>query len=653
MRHSIHRSHRQHRSGVTRAGLTVVAFLFIVASLNVSCEAIDPIIPGQLISPFPTFENLSFEWEFGGDDNSNASVDVQYRPVGGSVWSPGMPLRRVNGGTNANAGGQSWTTKYSGSLFGLQPGTPYEVQLNMQDPNGGSSRQTLNVSTRDLPNFNQGTIVDLPPGPMGALNVVSGTPSNPRIYRSQSRLNPTQVSTVNMEGVHDVYILGLDIGNPGGTGIRANGARDFVIAGNTINARYGVRALGNATNGYIADNHVQGESVWMESAVGAAGDNIGEGIEISGPGNVVAFNTVRGFRDNISTLEFEGGTGNQRSIDIHNNEIMQSLDDAIEADFAQGNVRVYENRITDAFIGVSTQPTLGGPTYVMRNAMYNIVSVPFKPNRFSDGDVIIHNTVVKAGSGLFTSSGFPYSNALFRNNLAIGGADVGDINGYNGGNSRPADLQNCDGSCDYDYDAVGVTTAANPANGARIYNPNSTPFLDVEPNGMIIEGISATDMGPLFPGVGQPTTKAAVLTEHSPVDLRLGDGTSVEGQAEVILGINDDFLGSGPDMGAFEVGQGHTVYGQRNIIPGDYNFDWVVDAGDFTIWRDSLGQVGPGLAADGDGDHQITMADYDFWVARFGTGFPATVPEPTSAWLICIGGLSFLFRRRFVSGSAS
>ena len=50
--------------------------------------------------------------------------------------------------------------------------------------------------------------------------------------------------------------------------------------------------------------------------------------------------------------------------------ILRSIDDAIEADFAMGNVRVLRNRSSSSFIAWSSQPGLGGPTWfvVDRNA---------------------------------------------------------------------------------------------------------------------------------------------------------------------------------------------------------------------------------------------------------------------------------------------
>jgi hypothetical protein len=80
-------------------------------------------------------------------------------------------------------------------------------------------------------------------------------------------------------------------------------------------------------------------------------------------------------------------------------------------------------------------------------------------------------------------------------------------------------------------------------------------------------------------------------------------------------------------------------------VPGDYNQNGVVDAADYALWRDMLGQMGPGLPADGNGDGTVNDADYDLWRANFGLGSPgeaaaalqsAAVPEPgTAALLIC------------------
>jgi hypothetical protein len=56
---------------------------------------------------------------------------------------------------------------------------------------------------------------------------------------------------------------------------------------------------------------------------------------------------------------------------------------------------------------------------------------------------------------------------------------------------------------------------------------------------------------------------------------------------------------------------------------GDYNGDHVVNAADYTVWRDHLGQtVTPFSGADGDGSGVIDQGDYTFWKNHFGNVVP-------------------------------
>jgi len=88
-------------------------------------------------------------------------------------------------------------------------------------------------------------------------------------------------------------------------------------------------------------------------------------------------------------------------------------------------------------------------------------------------------------------------------------------------------------------------------------------------------------------------------------------------------------------------------------LTGDYNHNGVVDAGDYTVWQDSFGQYGAGLAADGNSDGQVDTADYDLWTTHFGetaggSGASAqnmTVPEPTSL-LLLLAGIPMMCARR-------
>jgi hypothetical protein len=82
-------------------------------------------------------------------------------------------------------------------------------------------------------------------------------------------------------------------------------------------------------------------------------------------------------------------------------------------------------------------------------------------------------------------------------------------------------------------------------------------------------------------------------------------------------------------------------------LAGDYNSDGVVDAADYTVWRDTLGST-TDLRADGNGNGSIDAGDYDTWVAKFGNvysgspGAAAAVPEPATIALLLAGSLALV-----------
>ena len=79
-------------------------------------------------------------------------------------------------------------------------------------------------------------------------------------------------------------------------------------------------------------------------------------------------------------------------------------------------------------------------------------------------------------------------------------------------------------------------------------------------------------------------------------------------------------------------------------LTGDYNGNGIVDAADYTVWRDSLGATGAGLVADGDGSELVDAGDLEVWQANFGATLgsganeAATIPEPATAALLMIVG---------------
>jgi hypothetical protein len=178
--------------------------------------------------------------------------------------------------------------------------------------------------------------------------------------------------------------------------------------------------------------------------------------------------------------------------------------------------------------------------------MYNLTHVPFKLHRFSRGDVLLHNTVVKVGSGMSCFSSQPFEFALFRNNLAIGGATSVDWGGYGAGSGEGAEIRSHGPHCSFDFDAVGSVSAGAGTIGGK-------PFSLVEPNGLIV------DMN-VFQSVAFPSEP---LSGYQPPDLRPKKGSKIVDRGVALPNVNDGFAGAAPDIGAYELDQVRPVYGPR------------------------------------------------------------------------------------------
>jgi hypothetical protein len=84
-----------------------------------------------------------------------------------------------------------------------------------------------------------------------------------------------------------------------------------------------------------------------------------------------------------------------------------------------------------------------------------------------------------------------------------------------------------------------------------------------------------------------------------------------------------------------------TLVAAAASLAGDYSRNGVVDAADYTLWRDTLGQTIGTLAADGDASGVIDSGDLAFWQSRMSAVAPqpvaVNVPEASAALLILLG----------------
>jgi hypothetical protein len=92
-------------------------------------------------------------------------------------------------------------------------------------------------------------------------------------------------------------------------------------------------------------------------------------------------------------------------------------------------------------------------------------------------------------------------------------------------------------------------------------------------------------------------------------------------------------------------------------LPGDYNGDQKVDAGDYVAWRNRLGEPAEeAIFYNGNGLDGVDLADYAWWKQHYGDmseesgGFPPAVPEPPTVLLATTAffGLLLLTSARIV-----
>ncbi len=149
----------------------VVASVWLAAADNA-------VAPGEFVVEPPTLVNLGFEWKITGDDDRDATVAVEYRKRGDTLWRQGLPLLRIGGE-------KIWRDKeffeyhtphlFAGSILDLQPATTYECRFTMGDPDGvkggAVAVREATVTTRAEPKASTGGQVRhvYPPGWTGKL----------------------------------------------------------------------------------------------------------------------------------------------------------------------------------------------------------------------------------------------------------------------------------------------------------------------------------------------------------------------------------------------------------------------------------------------------------------------------------------------------
>jgi hypothetical protein len=516
-----------------------------------------------------TIYSVGVEWPITGDTNHNAAAMVHFRVQGASEWSSALPLVRVDyNGANTLAG----------SLLFLTPGTNYEVALSLTDPDGGAADQTLTVTTHSLPSLpTTGRALHVTPGSGGG----DGSQANPfrGIAAAQTAALPgdtlllhagdyggrvalTKPGTAGQYlvwkayGDGDVLFQGVDISGshvwvegitvrdqPYGLAALSNPDDVVVRRSAFYNNHYAILMEEGGRNWYVADNTIVGDTPYYTESLD------GEGIALNSTGgHTIAHNSITSVADGIS----DPGA----NTDLFGNDIFDTSDDGIEADNGGANVRMWRNRIHNAVHnGISFQPQSGAPWYIVRNQIVGNVEAAFK-FRQTDRFVLLHNTIVNwgnawPGTSLMCCNEDHLLRAIARNNLWIS-IQGGQIWGFDAGV--------VDWRTDLDYDGIDWGQSIEPfAYGGLTYQnlPALTSASELEAHGIRISRDSCFEVFdvPSPPPAPVPPQAMTLRFDCAAID-----------KGAMLPDVNDtDFVGGGPDLGAYEHGREVPTYGPRAV----------------------------------------------------------------------------------------
>ncbi len=221
--------------------------------------------------------------------------------------------------------------------------------------------------------------------------------------------------------------------------------------------------------------------------------------------------------------------------DIYHNYIHHISDDALEPEGACINQRFRNNTVDRSFIGISLAPVTQGPTWILHSTFTNFTGRGIKFADHSDGIVLIYqNTGWTSatninGVDLITS----IHNVVMRNNIFQ--------------------------STGYSFAEVPTGSTANDWNNNNWYTTRGTTGPHFRWENVNFNTISALcgasglecNGYESFPGFTNPTGGDFTLLSSSPnID-----------RGVVLPGINDNFIGNAPDVGAFEFVSEYSISG--------------------------------------------------------------------------------------------
>ena len=363
--------------------------------------------PQPALMAVPTFHSIGLYWRPGSGVADREAV-VRYRRTQDVPWKEGHSLW-FDGRTHDAMPERS--EEYRGSIVGLEPGTEYEIEVQVR----GSEERALLVTRTWSEQFLVARRIEVPAKSNNTLLVdQSGSPAGYTLYAPKPGAN----ASIDVAGASDynvvidasyVIVRGLTLQNAGRHGIAlTERAHHVVIEHNDISGwgRVAENGFGVDEDSAISNNmnplgqdHPTHRSIkaiviqnnrihhprstansWRQyRALYRSPHPAGpQAITLweTGGNHVIRYNEIFSdslhyFNDGIGGGEnFGRGGAPGRDSDIYGNKISDCWDDAIESEGGNVNVRIWGNFIDKSYIMIAASPTVIGPLYIFRNVVY-------------------------------------------------------------------------------------------------------------------------------------------------------------------------------------------------------------------------------------------------------------------------------------------